>query len=82
MIQVVNMTKMETAANDWMLAQCEGSGVHYRQDGDAASTCGDRLSNHTTTARDFVTCKSCLATLRGPPKVCDEPLLRTDAKAA
>ncbi len=75
------MTKMETAANDWMRAQYEGRGVHYRQDGDAASTCGDRSSRHST-ARDFVTCKSCLATLRGAPKLCDEALRRTDAKAA
>jgi hypothetical protein len=75
------MAEVETAANDWLLAQCKGSGVHHRQDGDAASTCGDSWSRHTT-ARDFVTCESCLAILRGAPKVCEEPVLRTGAKAA
>ena len=48
--------------------QCKGNGVHYRQHGDTASTCGDAWSRHTT-ARDFVTCKSCLALLRGASKV-------------
>lgn len=58
-----NLTKMEAAANDWLLGQCEGRGVHYRQEGDTESTCGDRWARHTA-ARDFVTCKSCLAILR------------------
>jgi hypothetical protein len=81
MIEAMDMTAVETATNEWLLAQCEGSGVHYCQDGDAASTCGDRWSSHTA-ARDFVTCKSCLAILREAPKVCDKPLRRTVAKAA
>ncbi len=84
MIEVMNMTnrtEAEMAANDWLLGQCKGHGVHYRQHGDAASTCGDSWSRHTT-ARDFVTCKSCLALLRGASKVCEEPLPRTVTKAA
>ena len=81
MIEEVNMNGAETAANDWLLAQCQGSGVHYRQHGDAASTCGDSWSRHTS-ARDFVTCKSCLAILRGAPKLGDEQLRQTVAKAA
>ena len=55
----------EADAHDWLLAQCEGSsGVHYRQDGDEQSSCGDQWSKHTT-SRDFVTCESCKAILRG-----------------
>lgn len=78
--EVVKLSNMEAAANDWLLAQCEGSGVHYRQNGDAESRCGDRWANHTT-ARDFVTCKSCLALLRGAVKSCEDPLLDVMATA-
>jgi hypothetical protein len=79
-IEGVYMNRAEEAANDWLLGQCKGSGVHYRQHGDAASACGDSWARHTS-ARDFVTCKSCLAILRGARKACAEPALPT-AKAA
>jgi len=80
-INVTNGTEAEMAANDWLLVQCKGHGVHYRQHGDAASACGDSWSRHTS-ARDFVTCKSCLALLRGATKAREESSQRTMTKAA
>lgn len=46
----------EVQANLWLIDQVDG--VHYRQEGDELSLCGNKWGKFLA-ARDFVTCQEC-----------------------